>query len=217
MADNGKMVYDRKAGTATTPGGVVISRSTMDRTESKTRKKGRNATSMELVRELTADVEWEGITRADQKAFLSALSVCGSIVMASNLSGVRREQVYRNWIKNEVFKEHFEFAKGQPACDLLEEEAWRRAVDGVEKPVYHNGVEVNTIREYSDSLLLALLKAHMPHKYGTKVKVEASVVDDRTIPEIPKDADRRVAVLALMASLHGGEDIIDIEPAEKED
>ncbi len=38
----------------------------------------------------------------------------------------------------------------------------RRAIDGVERPVFHRGKEVGSVREYSDRLLLELAKAHIP-------------------------------------------------------
>lgn len=47
----------------------------------------------------------------------------------------------------------------------LEDEAHRRAFDGALKPVYQGGVKVGTIREYSDTLAIFLLKAHNPAKY----------------------------------------------------
>ena len=47
--------------------------------------------------------------------------------------------------------------------DLLEEEARRRAVDGVNKrPIYHRGVQVGEIAQYSDKLLIFLLERRRP-------------------------------------------------------
>jgi hypothetical protein len=51
------------------------------------------------------------------------------------------------------------------AADLLAEEADRRGRDGVDEPVFQKGREVGTRRRYSDGLLLARLKALLPHKY----------------------------------------------------
>lgn len=49
--------------------------------------------------------------------------------------------------------------------DLLEEEAVRRAVEGVEKGVYFKGECVDTERVHSDRLLELLLKANRPEKF----------------------------------------------------
>jgi len=61
---------------------------------------------------------------------------------------------------------------------LREEEAHRRAVDGVKEPVYYKGARVDTIAKYSDKLLELLLKADQPAKYREHVKHEH---DHRTV------------------------------------
>jgi hypothetical protein len=50
-------------------------------------------------------------------------------------------------------------------ADQLEQEARRRAHDGVRKPVYQGGKRVGYIQEYSDTLLIFLLKGLRPEKY----------------------------------------------------
>jgi hypothetical protein len=57
-------------------------------------------------------------------------------------------------------------------ADLLEDEAIRRALDGVDKPVFYKGKEVSVIREYSDSLLMFLLKGKRKEKYGDSKHVK---------------------------------------------
>ena len=47
-------------------------------------------------------------------------------------------------------------------CDALEDEAVRRGCEGHLKPVFHRGKEVGAIREYSDVLLIFMLKARRP-------------------------------------------------------
>jgi hypothetical protein len=49
--------------------------------------------------------------------------------------------------------------------DGLEDEARRRAVDGVAKPVYYKGEKIDETREYSDGLLTTLLQARRPWKF----------------------------------------------------
>ena len=60
----------------------------------------------------------------------------------------------------------------ESAVDDLEAEAWRRAKEGVEKPVFQGGKQVGVIREYSDTLMATLLKAHRPEKYRENFKIE---------------------------------------------
>ena len=48
---------------------------------------------------------------------------------------------------------------------VLESEATRRAVEGVDEPIYQSGMLVGYKRRYSDLLLIFLLKATNPQKY----------------------------------------------------
>ncbi len=52
--------------------------------------------------------------------------------------------------------------------ELMEQEAYRRAVRGYMKPVYYQGAEVGQVMEYSDRLLELLLT----HKRGFKTRTE---------------------------------------------
>src|SRR3546814_693854 len=53
----------------------------------------------------------------------------------------------------------------EAAIDALDAEARRRALDGVEVPHFHQGRVAGTVRKYSDSLLMFLLRAHRPDRY----------------------------------------------------
>lgn len=61
--------------------------------------------------------------------------------------------------------------------DALEDEATRRAFEGTEKPVFHLGSECGTIREYSDTLTIFLLKGGKPEKYRERVSQELTGKD----------------------------------------
>lgn len=60
-------------------------------------------------------------------------------------------------------------------ADKLEAEMARRAIEGVDKPVFYKGEEVGTIREYSDQLAITLAKAVRPERFRDNVKVDADV------------------------------------------
>jgi hypothetical protein len=62
----------------------------------------------------------------------------------------------------------------QIGVSALEDEATRRAFQGTDKPVYHQGVEVGAVREYSDSLATFLLKAHKPDRYRERQDIALS-------------------------------------------
>lgn len=54
--------------------------------------------------------------------------------------------------------------------DALEDTALMRARFGVDKPVFYQGEECGTIREYSDQLLMFLLKARRPEKFTERMR-----------------------------------------------
>lgn len=64
--------------------------------------------------------------------------------------------------------------------DYIEDEMRRRAVDGVDRPVFQQGECVGFIREYSDSLLQAIVGGRRPHIYG-KQRLEMSGPDGGAI------------------------------------
>lgn len=57
----------------------------------------------------------------------------------------------------------------------LEAEARRRAVDGVDEPVFYQGEECGSKKVYSDSLLKTMLAANLPEKYGKGAAGEEGV------------------------------------------
>jgi len=55
---------------------------------------------------------------------------------------------------------------------MAEDELMRRAVEGVDRPLYHRGALVDNIKEYSDQLLMLMLRAEDPDKYADRQRVE---------------------------------------------
>jgi hypothetical protein len=93
--------------------------------------------------------------------FLREFAVCGIVLRAAQAAKVGRRTVY-DWLKQDkAFKALYDEAY-QDAIDALEEEARRRGEDGVLEPVYQGGEKVGTIRKYSDTLLITMLKARRP-------------------------------------------------------
>ena len=108
--------------------------------------------------------EFAKIGHPKKRAFLSAFSQVGTVTQAAAVAGISRES-HRLWRQQDPeYGKGFEEAKAM-ACDSLEGEALRRAKEGVEEPVFHQGQKVGTTRKYSDTLLIFLLKGAMPHKY----------------------------------------------------
>lgn len=104
------------------------------------------------------------ITTQDEDRFLEGLSKGLSVLDASKASKASRDWLYNKRKTNEEFARRWDEAWDQ-GTDKLEAEAQRRAVEGVLKPVFQGGEEVGLIREYSDSLLVFLLKSRRPQRY----------------------------------------------------
>jgi hypothetical protein len=105
-----------------------------------------------------------GLRHPKRRAFLAAYCEVGNVSEAAKIAGVNRLAHY-DWLqRDERYAELFEQAH-EIACDHLESEARRRAIEGVEEPVFYHGEVCGTIRRYSDTLLIFLLKGARPEKF----------------------------------------------------
>jgi hypothetical protein len=109
-----------------------------------------------------------------KRAFLAAYSLCGNITRAAELAEVSRGSHYLWMNEDETYQLCFADAD-QEAIERLEAEARRRAVQGVSKPVFYQGMECGVVQEYSDTLLMFLLKGAKPQKYRDNVAVDANI------------------------------------------
>lgn len=112
-------------------------------------------------------------TPKKQEAFLAALAQRGNVSEACQAAGIGRRTVYQWRDADKDFAAAWDGALDE-AADTMEREAFRRAVEGTEKPVFQQGQEVGRIREYSDTLLIFLLKAARPEKYRERQQIEQS-------------------------------------------
>jgi hypothetical protein len=105
-----------------------------------------------------------------QKQFLEAFTVSCSVQKAARWAGVHR-QCHYDWLKQDsTYPSRFAEAR-QRAADMLEDEAVRRAKDGVRRPLVYKGKQVYIQGEpiyqieYSDQLLIRLLEAYNPETF----------------------------------------------------
>ena len=110
---------------------------------------------------------------AKQRAFLAAYARTGNIAAAARAAKCARSQHYE-WLSDPAYAEAFLGAQ-EEAVEALELEARRRAEKGVVKPVYYQGEVCGTVREYSDTLLIFLLKAARPERYRDNARIEHEV------------------------------------------
>lgn len=112
-------------------------------------------------------------TAEKKKKFLELFRQTGNVTTAAEAIGLNRATPYKWREKDPEFAAAWDMAV-EEAADRLEQEAWRRAVEGVEEPVYQGGKLVGKVRKYSDTLLIFLLKGNRPEKYADRVKQEIS-------------------------------------------
>ena len=110
------------------------------------------------------------VRSAKKKAFLSAYKECATVTHAALAAKISRRNHYR-WLETDQnYRLAFEEARTE-ACEAMISEARRRAVEGVEEPVYYQGKVVGTVQTYSDNLLMFLIKGAMPEKYRERYEI----------------------------------------------
>ena len=124
--------------------------------------------------------------------FLAALAQSGIISAAAKIAGLEGHTVYARRDGDDEFAEAMKEAI-EEASDLQELEAMRRGIQGVDVPIIYKGQPMGvwvdadsnmvapgtpgavlrpfTVKEYSDTLLLALLKANRA-KFRESIKHE---------------------------------------------
>ncbi len=131
--------------------------------------------------------------------FLAELSERGNIRDSCRASGISRQGFYNRRNADEAFAAQVALAI-EEAADALEREAWRRAVEGCERPVYYLGERCGGIREYSDTLMSLLLKAHKPDRFRERSEVKHSgEVKQKHTYDLSKLTDEQLQQLETLA------------------
>ncbi len=109
-------------------------------------------------------------TEEFKEAFVGMLGQVPNITAVCRLMDITTDNVLKARKKDPEFNKKVLNAIDE-GYDMLEEEARRRAVDGVVEPVWYKGEQVGGIRKYSDGLLTTLLKAYRPKRFNPGAKV----------------------------------------------
>lgn len=126
-------------------------------------------------------------------AFLANLALTGNATEAADAADIVPSTAHRARKSDAAFDAAWDEAL-EEAADHLETEARRRAVTGVEEPVFGSlggkmgSGEIGTIRKYSDTLLIFLLKGARPEKYRENYNVNHSGRMDSTVSVPQLDA-----------------------------
>ena len=139
------------------------------------------------------------VTAKKRQRFINALKVCGNVSEAARSAGVGRTALYAHRKADPAFAADWE-AAAELGVEGLEDEARRRAHDGVDEPltsakglIYDADGHPVTVRKYSDTLLIFLLKGARPERYRDNVHVTAPANLGITVILEQMRDDRRIA------------------------
>lgn len=107
-------------------------------------------------------------TAKKERIFIEALRDGHTISQACRTANLPRSTVYHRRTLQPTFAEAWDDAEDE-GSDVMEQEAFRRAVHGVDKPITHQGIITDTVKEYSDTLLIFLLKGRKPNKFRERI------------------------------------------------
>jgi hypothetical protein len=158
--------------------------------------------------ELTED-DLEGVTHMLTRQalhkkvhFLRAFAQRGIILDGCEAAGVSRGAISVWRADDEWFDELFLAAMDESA-DVLEREAFRRAVTGIDEPVIYRGLptmvqDANTgeqrnltVKRYSDQLLTVMLKARKPDTYRENVSAKVEHTGQTGVLIVPGPIDAK--------------------------
>ena len=125
--------------------------------------------------------------------FLRVLYETGGFVERT----IRECKTSRRWF-NETCNSDEEFNAMVEMClnatnEVIEEEIYRRGVQGFDEPLMYKGMMVGTVRKYSDNLLMFLAKARMPAKYRDLPQKGDAVTTEEMNAVIKEWRDKKLA------------------------
>lgn len=108
-----------------------------------------------------------------KEIFIAALLKSSNVSAACRKAKIARSFAYNERNLDAEFKAAWDEAL-EMALDDAESEAWRRGVKGTisNRQYDKDGNLINETRQYSDTLLIFMLKAHRPAKYRETVRNE---------------------------------------------
>ena len=141
----------------------------------------------------------------------------GRVDLACAAAGVDRTTHYW-WMKNDPeYRKSFEEAR-EEACGLLEDEAVRRAYQGTLRPQAMGGGKVMMVSEFSDQLLMFLLKCRNPKVFGDRREDTVHLDSQLSVVDILRSRRqrRRAREAAEEAAAKAAAITVDPQPLELE-
>lgn len=116
---------------------------------------------------------------ACKRAFLRAYVCCGSIARTTHVLHMDHQRHLRWLAKDPAYAEAFgeaAYAYRMGLLEICEKEIHRRAVEGIDVPIHYQGKRVDTIKKWSDVLLMFLTKQLDPsYRDSQQVNVATNV------------------------------------------
>ena len=126
-------------------------------------------------------------TAERQQKFFDLLSELGNVSKACEMVPVTRTTVYKYRLEHEEFAAKWKEAETL-AADALEDEAWRRAKEGVPRALSYQGqLTGDIVTDYSDTLLIFLLKGNKQEKFADRTKHDGVIRTENTVLYLPKN------------------------------
>lgn len=138
----------------------------------------------------------EPLTEQQQIAVL-AYEATGLVQAAADAAGCSRNGIGRWRRDNPDFAIAWQNARDTIA-DIHEDELHRRAVTGIDEPIFYKGENVATVKRYSDGLLMFALKGLRPTRYRDTTRME--MAGDSAPPEDMDDTQAAARLAALLAA-----------------
>jgi hypothetical protein len=108
--------------------------------------------------------------------YLTVIRATGSNTLALKAANCPRRIVSYMQASSPVFGAVLSDALDE-STDSLEDEARRRAVEGIDEPVFYQGAVVGHVKKYSDELLKMLLRANRQTKYVVNKSVQQPLIN----------------------------------------
>lgn len=102
--------------------------------------------------------------------FLASLREVPVVTRACDVAQIDRSTAYRARERDEAFSKDWDDAM-EAGIDRAEQEAFRRAVEGTDKGIWHQGVLVGSEKVYSDAMLGLILKGRRKKVYAERTEL----------------------------------------------
>ena len=117
-------------------------------------------------------IKLDEVAKAD---YLAQLPRMVTATLALKAAGASQSQLAR-WREEDAAFLVAERQAREGIADQLEAEAVRRAFRGVKRPVYQGGLLAGYLTEYSDQLLMFMLKAMRPERFRERSEVSVTPI-----------------------------------------